>query len=128
MGTAILPKSVCPACWPAYTGLLSSLGLGFINDTPYLLPVTAGFLMVVASLGYGAKARPGYTPPLLGLLAAVMMITGKCIVVSDWTVSGGLALLLKASLWNAGPRQSADSRACPVCIPAELTDPASYVR
>jgi mercuric ion transport protein len=30
IGVAMLPKLACPACWPAYAGLLSSVGLGFL--------------------------------------------------------------------------------------------------
>ena len=36
-GVALLPGLTCPACWPAYGALLGSLGLGFVNYTPYLL-------------------------------------------------------------------------------------------
>jgi hypothetical protein len=31
IGLSLLPKIACPACWPAYAGLLSSLGLGFLG-------------------------------------------------------------------------------------------------
>jgi hypothetical protein len=41
---AFLPKIVCPACWPAYAGLLSALGLGFLLDETWLLPLTTAFL------------------------------------------------------------------------------------
>src|SRR5437867_2381262 len=30
---AFLPKLACPACWPAYAGLLSALGLSFLLST-----------------------------------------------------------------------------------------------
>jgi hypothetical protein len=125
VGTAVLPKLFYPFCWPAYTGLLGSLGLGFINYTPYLLPLTLGFLIVaLVSLGYGAKSRCGYVPLLLGLLAAVMMLTGNFFFASDWTLYGGLALLLGASLWNAWPLRS---RAYPVYCSAGLPDSASHI-
>ncbi|KAF0218625.1 MAG: putative Thioredoxin [Geobacteraceae bacterium] len=38
IGLAFLPKLACPACWPAYAGVFSSLGLGFVNYNPYLSP------------------------------------------------------------------------------------------
>ena len=38
IGLAFLPKIACPACWPAYAGLLSSLGLGFLLDVRWLFP------------------------------------------------------------------------------------------
>jgi hypothetical protein len=31
VGLSLLPKLACPACWPAYTGLLSSIGLGLAS-------------------------------------------------------------------------------------------------
>jgi mercuric ion transport protein len=63
IGAALLPKLTCPVCWPAYAGLLSSLGFGFVNYTTYLLPLTILFLILaVASLGYRAKNRRGYKP------------------------------------------------------------------
>jgi hypothetical protein len=46
IGMALLPKLACPACWPAYAGLLSTLGVGFLGSTKYLLPLTATFLFV----------------------------------------------------------------------------------
>jgi len=27
IGAALLPNATCPACWPVYAGILSSLGL-----------------------------------------------------------------------------------------------------
>src|SRR6516162_7741173 len=74
IGISVLPKVVCPACWPAYASVLSTLGLGFIPlSTKYLLPLTAGFLVVaVAALGLRARQRRGYFPMLLGVVASVV--------------------------------------------------------
>jgi hypothetical protein len=33
VGVAMLPNLTCPACWPAYAGLLSTIGLGFLTET-----------------------------------------------------------------------------------------------
>src|SRR5260370_27513328 len=43
IGVSLLPKLMCPACWPAYAAVLSSVGLGFLISTTYLLPLTALF-------------------------------------------------------------------------------------
>ncbi len=57
-GIAMLPKLACPACWPAYAGLLGSIGLGFLMKTVYLLPLTVAFLIVaVGALGFRARNR-----------------------------------------------------------------------
>ena len=55
VGVSILPKLACPACWPAYAALLSSIGLGFLISTVSLLPMT----VVLLSLALGAIAFRG---------------------------------------------------------------------
>ncbi|MGH7792650.1 MAG: MerC family mercury resistance protein [Thermodesulfobacteriota bacterium] len=120
IGIALLPKLTCPVCWPAYAGLLSSLGLGLVNYTPYLLPLTVLFLILaVASLGYRAKNRRGYKPFILGVIAASIVIFSKFVFVSDLAMYGGIALLMSASLWNSWPERKTDSGFCPACVPAE---------
>jgi hypothetical protein len=37
VGVSILPKVICPLCSPVYAAVLSSLGLGFLVSTTYLL-------------------------------------------------------------------------------------------
>lgn len=107
VGVALLPKLACPACWPAYAGLLSSMGLGFIDYTPYLLPVTALFLLfTVVALAYRARYRGGYGPLCLGLAAATVILCGKFYYENDTAMYAGLVLLVVASLWNAWPRKT----------------------
>jgi len=66
IGVSLLPKVACPLCWPAYAGLLSSVGLGFLLSATYLLPLTAGFLLIaLAALAYRARQRRGYGPLVL---------------------------------------------------------------
>jgi mercuric ion transport protein len=31
IGVSLMPKLICPLCWPAYAGLLSAVGLGFLS-------------------------------------------------------------------------------------------------
>ncbi len=116
IGTAVMPKLVCPACWPAYTGLLSALGLGFINYSPWLLPLTLVFLAVVlATLGWRAPTRRGYAPLTLGVLAAAIVLIGKFHFDSDTATYSGIALLVGASLWNSWPRRN-PTASCPACV------------
>ena len=117
VGVALLPKLACPACWPAYAGLLSSLGIGFIDYTPYLLPLTSFFIIIViASLAYKARQRRGFKPLLLGLAAAAILLLGKFAYDSDGIMYAGLVLLVLASLWNSWPKQSlAAGSSCPAC-------------
>lgn len=113
-GLAALPVLTCPLCWPLYAGLLSSLGLGFVNYTAYLLPVTSILLFAaLLPLTWRARQRHGYRPLALGLAGASLLLIGKFLI--SWGVASlaGGALLVGASLWNIWPR-SAESGACPI--------------
>lgn len=107
VGLALLPKLTCPVCWPAYTALLSSAGIGFIDYTPYLLPVMTVFLaLTLAALAYRAKSRRGYGPFSLGIAGTIGILIGKFVAESDLALHFGIALLIGASLWNVWPRRA----------------------
>ena len=114
VGLALLPKLTCAACWPAYAALLSSLGIGFVDYTPYLLPLTTAFLVITLwMLVYRVANRRGYAPFALGAVASVVVLVGKFKLDSDLALYGGITLLVGASLWNAWPT---DARAtCDTC-------------
>ncbi len=123
IGAAALPKLTCPACWPAYSGLLSSMGLGFINYTPYLLPLTTAFLFLsLIALGWRASRRRGYGPLFVGIAASVMLLVGKFAFDSDAAMYAGMAVLVAASLWNAWPRARQAAGNCLACV-STLTQP-----
>ena len=78
IGVSLLPKLMCPACWPAYAGIVSALGFGFLISAKYLLPLTVCFLAITATaLGYRASRRHGYGPFALGFVAAAVILCGK---------------------------------------------------
>jgi len=105
IGLSALPKLACPICWPAYAGLLSSLGLGFLVYAAYLLPLTIAFLaLALAALAFGAKNRRGLGPFLIGLAAAMGILLGKFVWESNATIYAGVGMLVVASVWNAWPR------------------------
>src|SRR5258708_6674405 len=118
IGVSLLPKLMCPLCWPAYAGLLSMLGLGFLISTVYLFPVTAVLLMLAAgSLAFRSSRRRGLRPFWLGLGAAVLVLVGKFYIESVVATYVGVILLVTASLWNIWPRH-ANAILCPACVPA----------
>ncbi len=113
VGVSLLPKLACPLCWPAYAGLLSSVGFGFLISTKYLLPVTIAFLVLaLGALAFRAKNRRGYGPFVLGLLAAVGVLVGKFDWESNPAVYGAVGLLVVASLWNAWPHRVTGASCC----------------
>ena len=114
VGTVLIPGVSCPACWPAYAGLLSSLGIGFVNYTPYLAPVATVLLfLALFSLFYNAKTRRGYGPFAVGLVASILMILGRFVLTNSVLFYSGILLLIIASVWNALPIQGVGS--CPAC-------------
>ena len=105
VGVSLLPKLTCPICWPAYAGLLTSMGLGFLISERYLLSVTAGFLLLsVGALAFRARIRRGYAPAVLGRVAGAIVLLGKFSLESSAAIYSGLGLLIAASVWNSWPR------------------------
>lgn len=112
IGASLLPKLTCPVCWPAYAGLLSSVGLGFLMSARYLFAFMTGLLLMsVGALAFRASERHGYGPSVFGLVASAIVLLGKFSLESRVTVYTGLGLLIAASIWNSWPRQQ--------CAPAD---------
>ena len=117
VGFSMLPKLVCPACWPAYAGLLTSVGLGFLISSVYLLPLTVAFLVLaLGAMVFRARERHGYWPFLLGMVAASGVLIGKFVWESKPTIYAAIGLLVMASLWNTWPRRNKPNRET-TCIP-----------
>ena len=113
VGVALLPKLACPLCWPAYAGLLSSVGLGFLVSTKSLLAVTVAFLVIaVGALAFRAKNRHGYGPFVLGLVSGVGVLAGKFEWESNPALYSAVAMLVVASFWNAWPHRVTSASCC----------------
>lgn len=105
---ALFPVLHCPACWPVYGGILTALGLGFLFQATYLLPITGScLLLALFALGYRAHTRHGYLPLTLGLISVTAIILAKFLWASNLALYAGLLLLFVASVWNALPRKEA---------------------
>jgi hypothetical protein len=112
VGISILPKLACPACWPAYAGLLTSIGLGFLISMVYLLPLTSAFLVLaLGAMVFRARQRHGYGPFLLGIVAASGVLLGKFVWESNPIMYGAIGLLIISSLWNTWPHRHLFSKA-----------------
>ena len=120
IGVALMPKLICPLCWPAYAGLLSSVGLGFLINSRNLMIVTALFLIVaVTALAFRARQRHGYGPAVAGLAASILILFGKFYLDSPATMYAALGVLIAASVWNSWPVRLTAS--CPQCV-SEATE------
>ena len=112
---SVLPILACSLCWPAYAALISSLGLGFLGSSAYLLPLT-GALLAVAVAGLGVQIKTaGCGPFAFGLVSAGAILVGKFVINSNLTTYAGVALLAIASVWNLVPRRS---KVCSTCAAA----------
>lgn len=119
IGLALLPKVACPACWPAYAGIVSALGIGFVLKTEYLLPLTVLFLTLsLSALLYKVQNRGGLWPFTFGLTGAALILYGKFSIDSDAMVYSGVGILVSASLWKSWPRTKSKTAPCCNCTPA----------
>jgi hypothetical protein len=113
VGVSLLPKLACPLCWPAYAGLLSSIGLGFLVSARYLLAITVVFLVLaLGALIFRAEYRHGYGPFVVGLIAGVGVLIAKFRWGSNPALYAAVGLLVVASLWNAWPHSTTKATCC----------------
>ena len=120
IGVALMPKLICPLCWPAYAGLLSAVGLGFLINSRNLMIVTALFLIVaMTALAFRARQRRGYGPAIAGLAASIVIVLGKFYLESPAAIYAALGVLIAASVWNSWPVRVTAS--CPQCV-SEATE------
>ena len=112
VAVALLPK--CPACLPAYAALASSLGLGFLIESAYLLPLILLFL-IVAVLGDRVRKSDHrrYAPIALEVFGTGIVLVGKFLLDSRPVAFGGTACLIAGALWSLWPQRHAAGEACP---------------
>jgi len=127
VGLTLMPKVVCPACWPAYAGLLSAVGVGFIPTAAYLVPLTVVFLVVaVVPLAVRARSGKSRVPFVLGLVASGLILLGQSWLRSDPTTYVGVAVLVAAWLCESrSHREVAADTPCPACAPGQGVNPQS---
>lgn len=116
VAVSMLPKVICPICSPAYAAVVSSVGLGFLVETTYLLPITVAFLAIaVGSLALRASNPRGLRPFWIGVIAAGGVVAGKFWLGATAITYAGIGLLIVASMWNVIPRRPI---VCS-CLPAD---------
>lgn len=121
---ALLPKVFCPACWPAYAAALSALGLGFLMQERYLLPITvAALALATLGIAYRARMRRGYAPTIVAAVGALLLVVGKFVLDSTAATYAATAVFAAAAVWNARP--SRRGSACAACVSPTPSSTAS---
>lgn len=112
----VLPASICPACYPALAGFISSLGLGASADR-VIAPLTIVLLLIaLAGLGYQATRNRNYWPLAAGAIGAIAMYAGQFVLALPAVKIGGIVLLVTASFWNVIPKlRKLRGHDCPEC-------------
>ena len=99
---ALLPKVVCPFCWPLYTGMLGAIGINFINYTPYIFPLLTLFLILtIAGLIMGARVNKQYKPVYLGIISSVFILLGKVLFETNILIYSGIIGLVVSVIWQS---------------------------
>ena len=102
---------------------MSSLGLTFLVESRYLLPLMIGCLVVaIAALGCGARGN--YSPLILGLAASGAILIGKFALDASPVTFGGVGLLVAAYLWSLWLRRPSKSSSCQSCCAPPTTTAA----
>ena len=97
---AVAPK--CPICFLAYFGIF---GVATASASVYRmwLPPIMGFwlALTIAMLAIQRRGQRRYGPALIGLVAALLVFTGKFIIDSQVMTFAGIVALLGAAVWRA---------------------------
>ena len=104
----LLPKVVCPLCWPAYTAVLGALGIGFMDYGPAVPWLIAIFLaFTVGGLGRAALRTKQFGPPIVGTAGAASIVLGAFTTGGRNLALAGAVILLFACAWTmrATPRR-----------------------
>ncbi len=110
-GAALAGLPFCPACYPMYAGIFTSVGLTPLSHTGVQAALTLAFLAVsLAALAFRARARRGYAPLAAGSIASLVVLGGKFGLGIDVMTYFGIAVLVLASVWNVWPLSTLDER------------------
>lgn len=122
LGAVLLPGVSCPACWPAYVALLGSIGIGFVDYSPYLFPLT--FLMLTVAflaMSFTARSQCFYWPLVLAFVGSSLVLFGRFYLESSAVLWAGVVLLIFVGFWQLfHKRKRSFSGECCNCSGDEL--------
>lgn len=112
VGASLLPSLSCPACWPAYASVLSTVGLSFLGESKYLLWLNAAALLLSLIVLWRRARKAGYIPVAIAALAALAILSGKFWLNSNLMSWTGAAALLAGFVWSGTKSKPATCTSC----------------
>lgn len=101
LGLAVLSKFTCAACVTAYSGVLASVGVGFVATDAGLTILTAVFLgLGLASVAWSTRRHRNLGPLALVLVGSSVLLTARSGMTSTKVLLAGAAITLAGSVWN----------------------------
>jgi hypothetical protein len=102
LGLAVLSKFTCAACVTAYSGVLASVGVGFVATDSGLTILTAGLLALgLASVAWSTRRHRHFGPLALVLVGSGVLLAARFGAPASTTVLlVGAGITLAASVWN----------------------------
>ena len=104
---SIVSAASCPACFPAFAGLGSAMGLGFLAGYEglfinTLLPLFAAIALIANALGWLRHRQ--WHRSVLGMVGPVMVLAAMLLFFGRWWTANllymGLALMVGISIWD----------------------------
>ena len=101
LGLAVLSKFTCAACVTAYSGVLASVGVGFVAADSGLTILTAVLLVLgLASVAWSTRRHRHLGPLALVLGGSGVLLTARSGMPSTRVLLAGAAITLAGSVWN----------------------------
>jgi hypothetical protein len=101
LGLAVLSKFTCAACLTAYSGVLASVGVGFVAADSGLTVLTAVLLVLgLASVAWSTRRHRHPGPLALVLVGSGVLLTARSGMPSTRILLAGAAITLAGSVWN----------------------------
>jgi hypothetical protein len=102
LGLAVLSKFTCAACLTAYSGVLASVGVGFVAAGSGLTILTAVLLLLgLASVAWSTRRHRHLAPLALMVVGSGVLLTARSGgMPSTRVLLAGAAITLAGSVWN----------------------------
>lgn len=101
LGLAVLSKFTCAARLTAYSGVLASVGVGFVAADSGLTILTAGLLALgLASVAWSTRRHRHIGPLALVVVGSGVLLMARFGMPSTRVLLIGAAITLAGSIWN----------------------------